>query len=132
MADRNSPSGRKRAAYPAAAAYCGIAAAHPAGSGIPQAGYGAALPLPDTGRAADACGKIAGSRACLQTSAPEERLCFEQCFSGLGQCEAAQECERLDYYTARFEAFLQQAQQEAAACAGLSCRLGLAQELFWH
>ena len=56
----------------------------------------------------------------------EERLCFEQCFSGLGQCEAAQECERLEYYTARFEAFLQQAQQEAAACAGLSCRLGLA------
>ena len=56
----------------------------------------------------------------------EEKLCFEQCFSGLGQCEAAQECERLDYYTARFEAFLQQAQQEAAACAGLSCRLGLA------
>ena len=56
----------------------------------------------------------------------EEKLCFEQCFSGLGQCEAAQECERLDYYIARFEAFLQQAQQEAAACAGLSCRLGLA------
>lgn len=68
----------------------------------------------------------------LQVLAPpasfcaEEQLCFEQCFSGLGQCEAAQECERLDYYTARFEAFLQQAQQEAAACAGLSCRLGLA------
>ena len=56
----------------------------------------------------------------------EEKLCFEQCFSGLGQCEAAQECERLDYYIARFEAFLQQAQQEAAACAGLTCRLGLA------
>ena len=68
----------------------------------------------------------------LQALAPpasfraEERLCFEQCFSGLGQCEAAQECERLDYYIARFEAFLQQAQQEAAACAGLTCRLGLA------
>ena len=68
----------------------------------------------------------------LQALAPpasfraEERICFEQCFSGLGQCEAAQECERLDYYTARFEALLQQAQQEAAACAGLSCRLGLA------
>ena len=56
----------------------------------------------------------------------EEKLCFEQCFSGLGQCEAAQECERLDYYIARFEAFLQQAQQEATACAGLTCRLGLA------
>ena len=62
----------------------------------------------------------------LLTPAEKLQLCFEQCFSGLGQCEAAQECERLDYYTARFEAFLQQAQQEAAACAGLSCRLGLA------
>lgn len=68
----------------------------------------------------------------LQALAPpaifcdEERLCFEQCFSGLGQCEAAQECERLDYYTARFEAFLLRAQQEAAARAGLPCRLGLA------
>ena len=31
-----------------------------------------------------------------------ERLCFEQCFAGLGQSEAAQECERLDYYSARF------------------------------
>lgn len=68
----------------------------------------------------------------LQALAPpesfraEEKLCFEQCFSGLGQSEAAQECERLDYYIARFEAFLQQAQQEAAACAGLPCRLGLA------
>lgn len=68
----------------------------------------------------------------LQALAPpasfraEERLCFEQCFSGLGQCEAAQECERLDYYIARFEAFLQQAQQEAAACAGLPCKLGFA------
>ena len=38
-----------------------------------------------------------------------ERLCFEQCFAGLGQSEAAQECERLDYYSARFEAFLNQA-----------------------
>ena len=26
-----------------------------------------------------------------------ERLCFEQCFAGFGQSEAAQECERLDY-----------------------------------
>ena len=33
---------------------------------------------------------------------PEERLCFSRCFAGLGQREAAQECERLEYYTARF------------------------------
>ena len=31
-----------------------------------------------------------------------ERLCFEQCFAGLGQSEAAQECERLDYYYCPF------------------------------
>ena len=55
-----------------------------------------------------------------------ERLCFEQCFAGLGQSEAAQECERLDYYSARFEAFLHQAQQKAASRQGLPCRLGLA------
>ena len=53
-------------------------------------------------------------------------LCFEQCFAGLGQSEAAQECERLDYYSARFEAFLHQAQQKAASGQGLPCRLGLA------
>ena len=55
-----------------------------------------------------------------------ERLCFEQCFAGLGQSEAAQDCERLDYYSARFEAFLHQAQQKAASRQGLPCRLGLA------
>lgn len=55
-----------------------------------------------------------------------ERLCFERCFAGLGQSEAAQECERLDYYSARFEAFLHQAQQKAASEQGLPCRLGLA------
>ena len=55
-----------------------------------------------------------------------ERLCFEQCFAGFGQSEAAQECERLDYYSARFEAFLHQAQQKAASGQGLPCRLGLA------
>ena len=55
-----------------------------------------------------------------------ERLCFEQCFAGFGQSEAAQECERLDYYSARFEAFLHQAQQKAASGQGLPCRLGFA------
>ena len=32
----------------------------------------------------------------------------------------------LDYYSARFEAFLHQAQQKAASGQGLPCRLGLA------
>ena len=33
---------------------------------------------------------------------------------------------QLDYYSARFEAFLHQAQQKAASGQGLPCRLGLA------
>ena len=57
---------------------------------------------------------------------PEEQKCFEECMSGLGRTEAAQECERLDYYIARFQAFQQQAQQTAQAQAGLPHRLGLA------
>ena len=42
------------------------------------------------------------------------------------ESDEAQECERLDYYSARFEAFLHQAQQKAASGQGLPCRLGLA------
>lgn len=56
----------------------------------------------------------------------EERACFAACFSGLGRAEAAQECERLDYYTARFEDYLQQARRTAQRQAGLPHRLGLA------
>ena len=66
-----------------------------------------------------------------QLPAPErlsaaERTCFTECFSGLGRAEAAQECERLGYYTARFEDYLQQARREAQRQAGLPHRLGLA------
>ncbi len=57
---------------------------------------------------------------------PEEQLCFTQCFSGLGRSAAVQECERLDYYDARFTEFLHRAQQQADAKAGLPGRLGLA------
>ena len=57
---------------------------------------------------------------------PEEQLCFCQCFTGLGQREAAQECERLEYYVTRFTGFLHRAQQQADAKAGLPGRLGLA------
>ena len=55
-----------------------------------------------------------------------ERACFTECFRGLGRAEAAQECERLDYYTARFEDYLQQARRTAQRQAGLPHRLGLA------
>ena len=55
-----------------------------------------------------------------------ERACFTECFCGLGRAEAAQECERLGYYTARFEDYLQQARRTAQRQAGLPHRLGLA------
>ena len=55
-----------------------------------------------------------------------ERACFTECFGGLGRAAAAQECERLDYYTARFEDYLQQARRAAQRQAGLPHRLGLA------
>ena len=66
-----------------------------------------------------------------QLPAPErlsaaERACFAECFSGLGRTETAQECERLDYYTTRFEDYLQQARRTAQRQAGLPHRLGLA------
>ena len=55
-----------------------------------------------------------------------ECACFAECFSGIGRAEAAQECERLSYYTARFEDYLQQARRTAQRQAGLPHRLGLA------
>lgn len=55
-----------------------------------------------------------------------ERACFAECFGNLGHAEAAQECERLSYYTARFEDYLQQARRTAQRQAGLPHRLGLA------
>ena len=66
-----------------------------------------------------------------QLPAPErlsvaERACFAECFGGLGRTETAQECERMDYYTARFEDYLQQARRTAQRQAGLPHRLGLA------
>ena len=66
-----------------------------------------------------------------QLSAPErlsaaERACFAECFGGIGRAEAAQECERLSYYIARFEDYLQQARCTAQRQAGLPHRLGLA------
>ena len=69
--------------------------------------------------------------ALQQLPAPEdllaaERVCFTECFRGLGRAAAAQECERLSYYTARFEDYLQQARRTAQRQAGLPHRLGLA------
>lgn len=72
-----------------------------------------------------------GTQTLQQLTAPAaltqaERACFAECFSGLGRTEAAQECQRLTYYIARFEEFLQQAQRMARQQAGLPQKLGLA------
>ena len=66
------------------------------------------------------CGWLTG--AALQTGKEQHILQLRHTVELLRRIRQ----EVLDYYIARFEAFLQQAQQEAAACAGLSCRLGLA------
>lgn len=47
-----------------------------------------------------------------------ERACFAECMSGLGRTSAEQECERLDYYIARFRSFA--AGTAAGPCPGRS------------
>lgn len=56
----------------------------------------------------------------------QEAACFIECVAGLGRAGAQQECERLDYYISRFEAFLAAAQRQTQSSAALSHRLGLA------
>lgn len=55
-----------------------------------------------------------------------EQQCFTECMKGLGKAEARQECERLDYYIARFREYQKKAQQEAQKQADLPQKLGLA------
>ena len=66
-----------------------------------------------------------------QLPAPErfsaaERACSTECLHGIRRADAAQHGERLGYYTARFEEYLQQARRTAQQQAGLPHRLGLA------
>ena len=56
----------------------------------------------------------------------EEAACFTECMAALGRTQAEQECERLEYYIARFEEWQVQAQQAARTQAGLPHRLGFA------
>ena len=63
---------------------------------------------------------------CREGLLPQNPGGFAECFSGIGRAETAQECERLGYYTARFEDYLQQARRTAQRQAGLPHRLGLA------
>lgn len=55
-----------------------------------------------------------------------EAECFKECVSGLGHAPAAQECERLEVYILRFEAFVRTAQEQTAQSAALTRRIGLA------
>ena len=55
-----------------------------------------------------------------------EQQCFAECMKGLGKTEAQQECERLDYYIARFQEYQKTAQQAAQKQADLPQKLGLA------
>lgn len=58
--------------------------------------------------------------------AKPEAACFAACFSQLGRAGAQQECERLDYYAQRLEAYLRAAQSRTQSAAALCRRLGLA------
>lgn len=77
-------------------------------------------------------GLLPPQSASLQTLAPplaltrQEAACFAECFAGLGRSAAQAECERLELYICRFEAFLAAAAQRSRAGAALSRRLGLA------
>lgn len=55
-----------------------------------------------------------------------EKLCFSECFSGLGHAEADAECRRLELYLERFRGFLQESRAKADRQAELSHKLGLA------
>ena len=54
-----------------------------------------------------------------------EKICFQECFSGLGHAEAAQECDRLELYLQRFTQFRSAAEQTAQTRFALARRLGL-------
>lgn len=55
-----------------------------------------------------------------------EAVCFTECFSGLGQAEAEQECARLNFYQERFRSFLQEQEESTLPERKLSRKLGAA------
>lgn len=62
----------------------------------------------------------------FQQLTPEEKLCFSECFSGLGHSEAKQECLRLELYLEIFQNALTESQEKARRQAELSHKLGVA------
>lgn len=77
-------------------------------------------------------GQISPETQSFQTLQPfpqltsEEKLCFSECFSGIGHREAKQECLRLELYLEMFQQTLQESQTKARKQAELSHKLGLA------
>lgn len=58
-----------------------------------------------------------------------ERACFAECMSGLGRTSAEQECERLDYYIARFQEFC--SRHSSRPMPGPVCRTGWGWQPVW-
>lgn len=79
-----------------------------------------------------AAGKIPADTERFQTMMPfveltqEEKLCFSECFSGLGHTEAEMECRRLELYLDRFRHFQEESLAKAKIQKELSHKLGLA------
>ena len=68
----------------------------------------------------------------IQTALPpssfstQEAACFTECFSGLGQSEAEQECTRLAFYQERFQSLLHQREEASQSQLQLARKLGTA------
>ena len=66
----------------------------------------------------------------FQTAVPppvlskEEQACFIECFSGMGQSGALQDCSRLEYYRQWFETAAEAVSQEENKAAALYGKLG--------
>lgn len=79
-----------------------------------------------------AAGRIPADTDTFQTMMPslaltqEEKLCFSECFSGLGHAEAGVECRRLELYLERFRRFQEESLARAKLQKELSHKLGLA------
>jgi stage III sporulation protein AB len=56
----------------------------------------------------------------------EEKACFTECMAALGHTEARQECDRLDFFIARFAQFRLCAEEAERKAAALDRKLGFA------
>lgn len=76
--------------------------------------------------------KLVCAASAIQTALPppdfskQEATCFTECFSGLGQAEAGQECTRLAFYQEQFRFFLHQQEEASQSQCQLARKLGTA------